>query len=774
MRKKIRLHEDWLFHKGDIPIPRPTDKGPVYAQSKTERKLIGPAAYHYYDRPDSYGEDGEIRSEGWIRVNLPHDYIIDQDNVPSENNALGYLHYDNAWYRKRFFMDEGARGKRVTLEFDGIAGQSTIYLNGCRMRHNYSSYNSFEVDISDNIYVGRENVLAIYVNTEEFEGWWYQGGGIYRDVRLLIAEPLSIDRYGVYAPARKADEEQWVVDFQTTVRNDSFKDRIVTVKSEIIDQTGRVAAQAAAAGKVVLRDKATLFSSAKVQAPYLWDTESPYLYTVRTSLFVDDILYDENTVRIGFRTVEADARKGLLINGKPTIIKGVCCHQDFGLTGLAVPDNIVRYKIGLIKEMGANGFRCSHYAHSAASMDTFDELGFLVMNETRWFESTEESMEQLDMLVRRDRNRPSVIIWSTSNEEPYHITDVGGRIHKAMATCIRKLDDTRLITAAQSHAPDQSFIYDDCDIIGVNYNLDLYDGIHTSTPNKAILSTECCATGSTRDWHFPPNNSGRLRDKDRDTNDWFRGRERTWKFLMERPYVIGGYQWAAVEHRGEAQWPAICSKSGAIDFFLQLKGAFYQNQSLWTENPMVHIVPHWNFKGLENEEIPVTVYTNCEELELFLSGISLGRKAVETYGHGEWSVKYIAGELSVKGYRNGEPVAEDIRHTSKTAAGLVLRLDNEVRANGEDLALFTCECVDEDGRIVPDAAEFVRFSASEPARLVATGSDHCDHNAVSHTARKMYCGKITVAVRPQKGQSHLELYAQSDACGLSKICISLE
>ena len=771
MRKEIILNNGWIFHKGDIEEPISKYKGFIYCQSKTERKLSGPAAYNYSDRPDQfYGN--MINPEKWEWVELPHDYVVYQDNDKNENCALGYLHYDNAWYRKHFNMPEGSENKRVLLRFDGIAGKSTVYLNGCLMYHNFSSYNTFEIDISDYVYYDKENVIAVYVNTDGFEGWWYQGGGIYRDVHLTVTEPVAIDLWGVYAPCKKLDDNYWQIDFETTVVNTDYENKKVTLESRVIGADGSVLAVGTGEGTVGLRDKGVIKYSTEVNNPLLWDCDNPNLYTVKTVLKLNGEETDENTTRIGFRTVEISADKGLLLNGKLTFINGVCAHQDFGLTGLAVPSNIAKYKVSLMKEMGANGYRTSHYQQTESYMDAFDEQGLLVMDEARWFESTKEAIEQLESLIKRDRNRPSVIMWSTSNEEPFHITDIGKRLHKAIAAQIKKFDYTRPITAAEDRTPDKSTIYDECDIVGINYNLKLYDTVHEMCPEKPIFASECCATGFVRDWNFDSDTSGRIRDKDVDSNEWFLGREKTYKFLRERSYVFGCYQWAAVEHRGEAAWPRICSVSGALDLFLQKKGAFYQNKSHWTKEPMAHIVPHWNFKGLEGEEIPVTVYTNCEELELFLNGRSLGKKEIEKYGHGEWSVKYCPGTLEVKGYIGGKEVCCDKRITTGKPAALKLTQDNDFTANGSDIALFTCECVDENGLVVPDAAEYVRFSISSPAKIIGTGSDICDHNNVADTERKMYMGKIRIAVKPQKGQNNFTLTAMSDNCGLCRIVIS--
>ena len=766
MHSEILLNDKWYFHRGDIEIEKPYWKGPVYTQSKTERKLNGPAAYAYEDAPDQYAftKSGLLNHEEWREVTIPHDYIVDQDLSERENSAMGYLPYQNAWYRKHFQMPEGMHDKRVMLRFDGIAGVSTVYLNGCLMYHNFSRYNTFEINISDYVFYEKENVIAVYVNTEEFEGWWYQGGGIYRDVHLTITDPVAIDLYGVYAPYQKLDGTVWKINLETTVVNDSYQDCSITAKSCLINEEGLVVGEAEGSDIVALREKGVLHYFMQADNPKLWDCEHPHLYKIRTVLHQNGDAIDENNIRIGFRTVEISAEKGLLINGKKTFINGVCAHQDYGITGLAVPDNVARYKVKLIREMGANGYRTSHYEQSEAYMDAFDEMGFLVMDETRWFESTKESFEQIDALVKRDRNRPSVILWSTGNEEYFFVTEQGKKINRAIAAHIRKLDSTRYITAAEDKDPDKSSIYEDCDVIGINYNLDLYDRVHELYPEKAVFASECCATATTRDWNFAASGNSRVRDKDVDTNSWFAAREKTMKELHARDYVFGAYQWAAVEHRGEASWPAICSKSGALDLFLQKKGAFYQNQSHWMNEPMVHIVPHWNFEGLEGQEILVTVYTNCDELELFLNGQSLGRKSIEAYGHGEWNVIYEKGTLKAVGYRSGKTAAEDIRKTTGRPDRLKLSLMNEYEANGRDLAIFTCECVDSEGNMVPDASEYVRFSVADPAVIVGTGSDHCDHSRVGLPERKMYMGKITVAVRPAAGQGTIELLAQSDNC----------
>jgi len=771
MRKEINLNAGWLFHKGDLPVETPADKGPVYSQCKTERKQQGPASYNYLDTPNSFSKgDREFNSKRWVSVDLPHDYVVGQNTDENENNALGYLHYDNAWYRKHFTLDPADRECRFTLRFDGITGKSTVYLNGCLMYHNFSSYNTFEIDITDYVFFDKENIIAVYVNTDEFEGWWYQGGGIYRNVFLTVTAPVAIDLYGVYAPYKKINDAEWQIDFETTIINSDFDPHSIVAESTLYDDQGNKVVTARGSTIIELREKATVKYSASITDPELWDTAEPNLYKIETKLYENGNEIDSYDTRIGFRTIEFSP-EGFFLNGKKTFINGVCAHQDVGLFGLAVPDNIAKYKMRLIKEMGANGYRTSHYQQTASYLDACDELGLLVMDEARWFESTKEAFDQLESLVKRDRNRPSVIMWSTSNEEPFHITENGRKLHRAIAAQIRKLDRTRPITVAEDKTPDKSTIYDHCDIVGINYNLKIYDKVHEMLPGNPVFASECCATGTTRDWFYPTDMNGRIRDLDIDTNSWFSGREKTYKFLRERDYVFGCFQWAAVEHRGEAAWPRICSSSGALDIYLQKKGAFYQNKSHWTNEPMVHILPHWNFKGLEGTGIPVTVYTNCEEVELFLNGKSLGRKQIEKYGHGEWIVDYTEGTLTAVGFEQGRKVVIDERKTTGKAVGLKLSSENSFNFNGHDVALFTCESIDENGLAVPDADETVTFSVNSPAVIVGTGSDNCDHNNVMNTERKMYMGKISVAVLPSKNQNEIVLTAKSSNCRIAQIVI---
>ncbi len=779
MREKILFDTGWVFHEGDFEKIRPGDKGPIYTQSKTEHMLWGPAARTYSAVPDHFSRYN-VTTDKWEHVTLPHDYIIRQTPSKDENNALGYFKYTNAWYRKKFNLPEEDKAKRLTLLFEGVATHATVYLNGCVLKHNFCGYNSFEVDITDFAKFGEgaanENILAVYTSSDDTEGWWYQGGGIYRHVWLNKTDSVAVDLWGVYAMPEKAADGKWNIDVETTVINNRYQNVTVKAVTVLKDKDGNEKAKAFGEITVDEKSKATAKYNMRVEEPVLWDLDNPYLYTVETRLYADGEETDCYETRTGFRTFELDPNKGLFLNGKHVKIKGVCAHQDFGLTGKAVPDNIHRYKVELIKEMGANGYRTSHYPHPEATMDALDELGFIVMDETRWFSSAVESMEQLEMLVKRDRNRPSVLFWSVGNEEPHHLTEEGRRICKAMMSCVRKLDNKRVVMTAVSDDPSVATVYDELDAIGINYNLAKYDGIHEKYPDKCVFASECCATGSTRGWYDDDcAERAFMSAYDKDTTNWFVGREKTWKFMCEREWVLGEYQWIAFEHRGETVWPRLCSQSGAIDLYLQKKDAFYQNQSHWTDKPMVHLLPHWNFAGREGEPIKIFAYTNCTELELFLNGESLGVQQIEKFGHGEWLVNYAPGVLRVEARISGRTVCTDERVTTGRAEALKLRLENTVKkANGTDLALITCYCVDKDGREVPDAVPFVSFNANKLGKVVATGSDITDHIPPHITDRKMRAGRISVAVRVGTAPGEMKVYASADGLAGAVLAVELE
>ncbi len=784
MREKILLNKKWHYHeviKEEQPAKH--NISGMYISAKTERLKWGQGSYTRNDSPTPWSFEQEIPSEKWEFVDLPHDYIIKQ--IPDENEGAprGFFRYHKAWYRRhlKFFKED--KGKRITIYFEGVTGICEVYFNGCFIKRNTAGYAPFEIDVTDYVRYNEsededetvDNVLAVLVNPEAFDSWWYAGGGIYRNVWLIKTAPVAVDLHGVFASAT-LDGDEWRVDISTTLKSIEYSEKNVRIEHELTDSYGdvvnKVSGELVAAQRAKTEHKVVM----NVVAPMLWDIDNPSLYNVKTYVYSDDELIDEVETRIGFRTVELSPTEGVLLNGKRIKLKGVCDHMDFGLLGKAVSDNICRHKISLIKSMGSNALRTAHYPHNEATMDACDEQGLLVFNETRRFESCDESMEALEMLVKRDRNHPSVFIWCTGNEEMgYHCMPQGANIQRAMSWHIKQLDPTRPVTTAFAF-PEKCMIYDEVDVIAANYRLKELEGIHKKYPNKPLISSENCAVGSTRGQFYgddPTHGYLDARDRDRDLPTWYFGREGTWKFIMEHDWDCGAFQWNAFDYRGEANWPRLSSAQGAFDLFGQKKDSFYQNLSHWSDAPMIHVLPHWNHVGLEGKVINVWCYTNCDECELYLDGESLGRQKVEKYTHVEWNVPFRAGTLKTVGYVGGKETAVKIHQTTGNAVALKLRQENtDVSANGQDIALFTCYAVDSLGREVPDASGLVRFSAVG-GRIVGTGSSESDHVPVPCPDRQMYAGLVSVAVRTEEDIEEITLYAEADNMKKTYITVKL-
>ncbi len=746
--------DDWLFHDGDIITAPPEMKGPVYMQTKTECRMRGPASFHYCDAPDDYGVtdtralNRELTHERWERVTLPHDYMIGAQLPKDGNPARGFAAPHAAWYRKHFTLNN-IRGKHTELIFDGITKDCEVYLNGVLLARHHSAYTPFSVDISDVVRPDEENVLAVRVDNTEPEGWWYEGGGITRRVTLSVTDRVT-PVWNTLGVQTEKSGDSWDTEVAFELANYGGTVSEADVSVTLTGDDGEDAASAHVILSVSAYETKPVTMCMSVKSPHLWDITDPYRYTAALIITANGVT-ETYRKTYGYRTAEF-TNNGFFLNGRRVTLYGVCGHGDFGLTGRAVPDNIHRYKAKLLHEMGVNAYRCSHYMQDDAFMEALEREGILVMAETRHFSSSSEAAEELATLVKRDRSRPSVILWSIGNEEPYFITDEGRRIAARMAGLLRRLDPTRPIIVANDKKPEACTVYDESDVIGINYNLPLLDVVHERYPDKPLLSSECCATGTTRGWYRDDSpERGYLAAYDKDTNAWFRSRAFNYRTFAERPWLAGSFQWTGIEYRGEAAYPRICSQSGAIDLFLQKKDAFYQNKTFFSDEPTVHLLPHWNFRGEEGRPVTVRAYTNAASCELFLDGKSLGRVAASPFTPAEWIVPYCPGKLSVVAFNSdGQSVASDEKETTGMPASLRLRLENadDLTANGRDLALFTCCAVDAAGNEVPDASPMVSFSVSRGARLIGTGSDISDRIPPEAPDRKMRAGKITVAVLP--------------------------
>lgn len=756
MREKISFNGGWRFKLGDEHLTPPPLKDVIYLGAKTERELRGYAS-------QNYGKNREMEFENWEYVTLPHDFIITQEPKKEFNNCLGYFDYQNGWYRKNFRVEDADKDKRLVIYFEGVATHATVYLNGCLMAHNFCGYTGFEVDITDYVKFGENNVIAVYVNTtDKHEGWWYSGGGIFRNVWFIKTPLVSVDMFGAYVHPYHTPFG-WKIPIDVTLRNDDGSAHRPTVYAEIFrDGESEPVLVTEQKGMIVApKSTAEISFEAFIEKPELWSCDHPNLYNAVIHVLGSKKDHDIYKTMFGFREVVFDPDKGVFLNGEPIKMKGVCCHEDYGLQGKAISDQVKLLRLERLREMGANAYRTSHYPQSEYTFECLARLGYMIMAETRWFESTKEGLEQMDFLIKSQRNNPAVIMWSLGNEEPYHKTPMGRRIFVTMKEHAKKLDATRAFTTAVSNEPAKAEVMDDVDIIGVNYNLRDYDELHKKFPNKMIFASECCAVGSTRGWTYDDCPSrGYLHCYDNRTG-WFMAREVTWKYIMEREWLGGGFQWAGIEHRGETEWPRLCSQSGALDLFLQKKDAFYENQAHWTDEPMAHILPHWNLFDRVGEKIWVWVYTNCDRIELYRDGELVGEAELGKFDHAEFWVEYHPGKLEAKGYRNGEYVTSDIVETTGKPVKLELELQNKHPLKKWDTAVFNCYVLDSEGRRVPDASPFISFNTNANTVIVGTGSDISDHTPVPCHDRKMRAGIASVCVKLRDGED-IKLYANAE------------
>lgn len=724
-REKLLMDAGWKFHLGDVAPPEihPLIIIEVYLATKSLRGR-GAAAYEYDDR-------------NWRNVDLPHDYVVEGTPSPKESSAGGSLKRETGWYRRYFQLDPSDRGKRLTLEFEGVCTHCTVWVNGHLMQRHFGGYNGFEIDITDVAKYGDErNVVAVRVDTGEFEGWWYEGGGIYRHVWLNKMDPLHVGRYGTYIISEDKGTH-WENQVETTISNRSYEAHAGVLRSEIVDGAGRVVARTEDPFQVDSYEQTVVRTTLQVKNPALWSLESRNLYTLVSKIYVGSEQKDTYSTIFGYRTIRFDPDEGFFLNGINVKIKGACVHEDFGGQGVGLSDNLKRFRIRRMKEMGCNGYRTAHNPHSTATLDICDQEGMLVMDENRWFESWGDGISQLEDMVRRDRNHPSVVFWSLGNEEPIQGFESGKRITRAMRQAIKKLDKTRPVLLAMHTGLLNGQATSVSDVIGVNYNHEILAQIHEANPNTPMVGSENYSVSDEPEADRPS------------------GIE-TWRLVKTLPYMMGYYIWTGIDYRGEHRYPTVLAPCGALDINCQPKEDFYVYQSFWKEEPGIHVGPHWNLTPDEDGTVEVTVTSNTESVELLCNGLSLGRRNGGVYDLTPWRIPYTPGELTAVGYDNGREVVRDTIRTAGPAKRLVLRAETEdACANGEDCIVVSATAVDENGVVVPTATNLVRFSVGMGGKLLSTcNGDPWDHIPCPADERPLYRGRCTAVIRvPGKAQS---------------------
>ena len=673
----------------------------------------------------------------WRDVNLPHDWAVE---LPFDPNAelyhgykpvgAGFPQNDVGWYRRQFFIPKSDESRRrIWLEFGGVYRNCTVFLNGYTIGQHASGYNSFRYDITDYLNYGATNTLAVRVDVSEPEGWFYEGAGIYRHVRLVKTAPLAIAPDGIFVYSsfkNNLPEGAATIHLQTQLLNSQKDSAKAKVNWKILDPDGKIVATANDSETVNPWKKENVEATAKISSPVLWSPESPKLYKLVTTVESGGETVDREETEFGIRTFAFDANKGFFLNGKPYEIQGTCNHQDHAGVGSALPDALQYFRVKKLKEFGCNAIRTSHNEPTEELLEACDRLGMLVMDENRLLGSSKQNLELLEQQVRRDRNHAGVFIWSIGNEEGYATTPIGGQISETMQTVIHQLDPSRSVTYAANVGNVFAGVNRIIDVRGWNYyvgpEMDAYHKAHPFQPN---IGTEVASAFYTRGIYTEDKERGYVTAYD--VRAGGETAEGWWPFFAARPWASGSFVWTGFDYRGEPtpyQWPCISSSFGILDTCGFPKDIFYYYQSWWTTNVVLHLLPHWNWPGKEGQDINVWCFSNCKEVELFLNGQSLGKKTMPRNSHLQWNVKYEPGTLSAKGYdATGNVIAETKVETTGAPAKIQLVPDRlAISADGEDCSVITVSVADAENRMVPTATNLIHFSVSGPGKIIGVGN----------------------------------------------------
>jgi beta-galactosidase len=773
-RTVVSLDPSWRFHLGDI----------AGADSKAAPTPSSPVSPDY---PDA----------SWQQVDVPHDYVVAGTFSQKANGDHGFLPVEVGWYRKTISVPATAQGNRVWLEFDGVYRDSKFWLNGKYLGAHASGYTSFRFDITDRVEIGKDNLLTVRVDPTKNEGWFYEGGGIYRHTRLVIVNPLHVVPWGVYVNADVPDPGDGIaadsnVTVETTVKNETTGDASSSVLSEILDSTGAVVGSAQTPLNVAKGATEVATQKIALAKAHLWSVDNPYLYRLRTSLLSGSNVVDQITTPFGARKIAFDKEKGFFLNGKAMKILGTSNHQDAAGVGIAVPDRIIEWRLQKLKEMGCNGYRTTHGPPDPLLLDDCDRLGMLVMDENRHFGDTylpksPDSTEPGDSgdlrdLILRDRNHPSIVLWSICNEEQIASLPIGKTIGEAMRKEIKSLDTTRPITAAQIAAfTDPNSLYAALDIVGINYQTKNYDKVYAASA-KPIIGSETASSVGTRGIYSlqtftvarkkkkptiytGEQDKGYVSSYGSNAVPWGNTAEDAWKQIADRPFMGATFIWTGFDYRGEPtpfSWPCINSHFGIMDTCGFPKAYYYYYQSWWTDKPVLHLVPHWNWPDRVGQTIPVWCYSNCDTVELFLNGTSLGAQKMEKNGHLVWNVTYQPGTLLAKGIKDGHEITDEVDTTGGPASVALEPDRTALKADNQDVSIVTVRIADEKGRTVPTADNEVSFQVTGPGKIIGVGNgDPSCHEPDKGTERAAFNGLCMVLVQTTGTPGAITLQATS-------------
>ncbi len=720
----------------------------------------------------------------WRSLNLPHDWAVelpfvrdevkdpngDESTVLHGSKPLGRRFPETSvgWYRREFEIPASDAGRRIAVEFDGIFRDTLLFVNGCFVGRNDSGYVPFRFDITDFLAIGARNCIVVRVDASYGDGWFYEGAGIYRHAWLTKTDPLHLGRWESTVRA-ELNSDGGTLSLGTVVVNKGNDPESASVSWQILDAAGKTVATAMAPAQPIAVDGTGRFeATAKIAQPALWSIETPNLYTAVVSVKSGDKTRDAERITFGVRTVRFDADHGFFLNNKQLKIQGACIHQDHAGVGVALPDRLQAFRIGVLQGMGCNAVRTSHNMPTPELVEACDRMGMMMMCETRHMSSSPEGLAQLEGMIKRYRNSPCIILWSIGNEEARLQSDEaeqGAKIAASMVRRCHELDPTRVVSAAV-HGDNEKGPSNALDIVGFNYALDLPDRFHKKHPGRPIFGSEEASATSTRGVYQTDPLRNTVSAYDVNPADWGETAEEWWTFYGTREWAAGGFVWEGFDYRGEPDpygWPSINSQYGIVDTCGFPKDSFFYYKAWWTNEPVLHLFPHWNWEGRNGDEIPVWVYSNLDEVELLVNGKSAGRQKVPRLGHVAWKVRYEPGLIEAQGWKDGKLLLAEKRETTGVIAALRLAADRTtIDANGEDVAVLTVDALDSAGRAIPTASNLVNFKVSGEGALIGVGNgDPNCHESDKEPKRSLFNGLAQVIVQSTRRPGAIEIEAST-------------
>lgn len=769
--------------------------------AQTRQKLNFDKSWRFNLGAVENGEKTTLNDSKWRTLNLPHDWSI-EGSFSKDNPATpegGALPGGIGWYRKTFTVPAASKGKLVYIDFDGVYEKSDVWINGHHLGFRPNGYISFRYELTPYLNFGGSNVIAVKVdNSVQPNSRWYSGSGIYRHVWLITTSKTAIDHWGTYVTTSDISSSSAKINVQVQLHNYQTKPGLI-ISTKLYDAAGKpvsLAGEALSAAKS--KDTAlTVAHTLTVRNPVLWSVENPYLYKAVTQLLEGKTVLDEYTTNVGIRYFNFDADKGFSLNGKPMKILGVCDHHDLGSLGAALNNRALERQLQILKAMGCNGIRTSHNPPAPELLDLCDKMGFIVMDEAfdcwEWKKAKydyhlffkEWHKRDLEDQIKRDRNHPSIMIWSIGNEIPQQADSSALRIAPELAAIVHSLDKTRPITTANDRPDTTNKIVKSgaIDLIGYNYHEFDYAKFHDRYPGKKFIATETTSGLETRDYYEMPSDSIRVWptswDKpfvregnnvsayDNTRPPWGSTHEMTWKIMKKYNFLSGMYIWTGFDYLGEPtpySWPSRSSYFGIIDLAGFPKDVYYMYQGEWTNKPVLHIFPHWNWEPGKMIDI-WAYYNNADEVELYLNGKSLGvQKKTGDDLHVMWRVKFEKGTLKAVSRKNGKTVLTREIHTAGAPAKIELIADrSQIKADGNDLSFVTVKILDKDGNVVPDADNKVNFKITGEGFIASVDNgDPVSHDPFKADYRKAFHGLALAIVQAKEKAGTITLTASAD------------